>query len=294
MFGYVRPYIPELLVREKQRYDAWYCGLCRALGKGCGQLSRLTLSYDCAFLALLLSSAHACPSPSAVRACPVHPLARRKPMVERDNPALVYAADVCVILAKYKLDDDVIDGRPLRRAAKLPLLSAFRRAKKRRAGLYKAVGEQLRLLHAVEEEKAPSLDLAANRFGELMRLVLTGFAYGEPNEARERVLSELGYWLGRVIYLFDAWDDREKDEKKGLYNPFVLTGAGRSDAEFLINLSINEAISAYDLLELPPEDGCDRGVLENIFHKGLFAEWDRINSPDKPRKARKATDRKDG
>ena len=293
MYGYVRPDIPELLVREKLRYDAWYCGLCRALGKSCGRLSRLTLSYDSAFLALLLSAAHGCPAPSVPRACPVHPLTRKKPMVEPDDPALVYAADVCVILAGYKLDDDVRDGRPLRAAAKLPFLSALRRAKKRRGGLYAAIGEQLSLLHGIEAGREPSLDLAANRFGELMRLITTGFACGEPDGDRTRVLSELGFWLGRAVYLLDAWDDREKDAKKGLYNPFALTGAGRSDAEFLVNLSINEAISAYDLLTLPPAGNADRGVLENIFKKGLFAAWDRINAPE-AEKARHRKTRKDG
>ena len=30
------------------------------------------------------------------------------------------------------------------------------------------------------------------------------------------------YNLGKWVYLMDAWDDREKDEKSGSYNPFLL------------------------------------------------------------------------
>ena len=38
---------------EYETYRAVYCGLCKELGRQFGQLARLTLSYDFAFLALL-------------------------------------------------------------------------------------------------------------------------------------------------------------------------------------------------------------------------------------------------
>ena len=51
MFGYVRP-IPELLEEgEKELFSAYYCGVCREMGRR----SRMTLTFDCAFLALMLS-----------------------------------------------------------------------------------------------------------------------------------------------------------------------------------------------------------------------------------------------
>ena len=53
MFGYVKPNIPELRVRENELYKATYCGLCRTMGKTTGCLSKLTLNYDFAFLALV-------------------------------------------------------------------------------------------------------------------------------------------------------------------------------------------------------------------------------------------------
>ena len=53
MFGYVRPYTPELLVKDNELYRATYCGLCRTMGKTTGKLSKLALSYDFVFLALL-------------------------------------------------------------------------------------------------------------------------------------------------------------------------------------------------------------------------------------------------
>ena len=47
MFGYVRPFKGEMLVKEYDAYKGVYCQLCRALGKYYGFPMRLTLSYDC-------------------------------------------------------------------------------------------------------------------------------------------------------------------------------------------------------------------------------------------------------
>ena len=53
MFGYIRPNKPELLVKEYDLYKSAYCGLCKRMGKDYGRLSRLALSYDGTFLAML-------------------------------------------------------------------------------------------------------------------------------------------------------------------------------------------------------------------------------------------------
>lgn len=53
MFGYVRPFKGEMLVKEYDAYKGVYCQLCRALGKYYGFPMRLTLSYDCTLYALL-------------------------------------------------------------------------------------------------------------------------------------------------------------------------------------------------------------------------------------------------
>lgn len=276
MFGYIKPDMPELKVREKQRYEAWYCGLCRALSKRYGQAPRLMLSYDAAFLGMFVSAAAGYPSPCAQHACPAHPLLKRKLMVDRSNPALDFASDACVILAKFKLDDDVRDGRPARAAVKLPLLHAFRRAKKLNGELYSAVEKHIKELCRIEEEGEPSLDAAANGFGEMMRSVFLLAPLGKADSENNRcVLGETGFWIGRTIYLLDAWDDREKDAKKKLYNPFNLLKTEREEAEYLVNFSINSAISAYNLLE-PAEKHPDLAIVENILFRGFFAVWDSI------------------
>lgn len=292
MYGYVRPNIPELKVREKQRYDAWYCGLCRSIGKRYSLLSRLVLSYDSAFLAMLLSDVSGNASPCEKHTCPIRPLGVKKNMVGCDNTALDYAADVCVILAEFKLKDDAKDGRRLRGAAKLPLLNAFKAAQENAPELHAAVREGIEALDRIEKARESSLDLAANAFGEIMRAVLRFAPISEElSEAKQTetraVLSELGYWLGRAIYFLDAWDDRGEDEKKGLYNPFLITGASEEDADFEINYSINSAISAYNLLERGARSNPDRPIEDNVFYQGLFAMWDSVLSGNNRNKRKK-------
>ena len=56
MFGLVSASLEELTQQERDRYKAVYCGICRSIGHQDGQTCRLGLSYDMAFLALLLMS----------------------------------------------------------------------------------------------------------------------------------------------------------------------------------------------------------------------------------------------
>lgn len=290
MFGYIKPNIPELRVREKSRYDAWYCGLCRRLGARYGVVSRALLSFDCTFLAMLTASVSNEDAPEDALRCPFKPFGKKRAMIGSPSAALDFAADVCVILSEFKLSDDVSDGKPLRIAAKLPLLRAFKKARRRQPQVYAAVKKRMRELSTVEapyrgrgaalrkksadgtetdSEKQLSPDIPANVFGNMLRDVL-GFAPVPPDE--KPALSETGFFIGRFIYLCDAWDDREGDKKHALFNPFNICGCGRDDAEFIINYSINSAISAYNLLD----SRRDKAILDNILFQGLFAVSDAV------------------
>lgn len=295
LFGYITPNIPELRVRDKTRYEAWYCGLCRCLGKRYGLVSRACLSYDCAFLAMLVHSlkrgiitdldeSGSCtnsgessaniidgytPLPCSSHACPFKPFARKRAVIDGESPALDFAAAVCVLLSMYKLRDDVADGKPFRALAELPLSSAFFKAKRDYPSVADSLADNLAKLSAIEKNRTASPDTAADAFGVLLRDVLM---HSPAPSGNAQPLSELGYHMGRYIYLLDAWDDRRSDEKHRLYNPFVLSETKRTGAEFLIYFSINSAISAYNLLEVR----YDKELIDNIVTQGCFAAADRI------------------
>ena len=54
MFGYVVPVKDELSQADFGLYRAFYCGICKSIGKQFGQLPRFTTSYDMVFLSVLL------------------------------------------------------------------------------------------------------------------------------------------------------------------------------------------------------------------------------------------------
>ena len=56
MFGYIVPDRPELKVKELDVYNAYYCGICKSIKKNVGNIPRFSLTYDFAFLSMLLSS----------------------------------------------------------------------------------------------------------------------------------------------------------------------------------------------------------------------------------------------
>lgn len=276
MFGYIRPNIPELKVLEKTEYESFYCGLCHRLSKNYGTAARYCVNYECTFAAILLScckDAEGEKLSCALRRCPVNPLSKKRPAAEGESPALDFAAALSVMLTVNKLRDNVRDGKPLYALLKPPLLGAYKKAARQYPEAFEAIKNGLSELVRTEKEAKPSEDAAAEQFGKLLGNVFTA---APVTEKQKPVFYELGRGLGRFIYLCDAWDDRASDKKKGLYNPFNLCGTDRDRAEFLINISINNAVSAYDLIDMR----ANRRLTDNIMLEGCFAAADRVLSKE--------------
>lgn len=223
MFGYVRPQIPALKVREYEWYRAIYCGLCRTMGTVSGQCSRLMLSYDFTFLALIrfiLSDTEAQFSPHR---CMVHPVRPR--LMAEDHPVLRYTASAAAILAEEKRLDDLADETGT--AALKPTLLApvtgtmVRRVLRREpdtAGLRSCIRGHLADLFSLEKAACASPDEAAQVFGNLLGDL---FAFGLTGSSAALARS-IGIGTGRFLYLCDAMEDLAEDIRKHRYNPFAL------------------------------------------------------------------------
>ena len=264
MFGYVMPQKSELKVRELARYEAYYCGLCVELGKRLGQAARLTLNYDCAFLAVLLCGMEGEDVCTPMR-CPYKPLKKPRP-VAPSSETMEFCADLNLALAWHKLGDDRRDEKFPRAAgaaaAKAALALAYRKMKKLRPGLAETIEAGIGELTALEREGCAELDAPPDAFGRMLRLCALEIPYRQ--ERSKKVTAAIAYDLGKWIYLADAWDDRDKDKKTGAYNVFLSAGADAQRAEFLMRRSLNGAIDAYWLAE-PRSNG---GIVENILIEG--------------------------
>lgn len=271
MFGYVRPSLARLGEEDRERFAAVYCGLCRTLDRLYGTAARFILNYDFAFLAVLLSAPEPGEMPS--RPCIAHPF-RARPYFP-GNDALETAADCSVILAWWQLRDGAADHRgPATvkyRAAGAALSGAYRRARERRPGFDGACRELLEQLSALERERCPSMDRAADTFARLLRSI--GEEIEEP--VFRRVVGEMLYHLGRWIYLVDAADDLEEDFASGNYNPLIcrfhlesghLTEEARESLIISFDHSIRRMAAAYELWNF----GVWSPIIQSTVYEGLF------------------------
>lgn len=279
MFGYVKINRDELRLREYEYYRASYCGLCRSMGKCTGQCSRMLLSYDFAFLANVRMLVAGTEVKFSRRRCIAHPFRRRR-MMER-NEELCYSARASAILAFEKCRDDVTDERGFRRLlARIKCLFVrpfYRRAKRKLPLLCAEVRAHLARLFEQERQRQEGVDLVASIFGDLLADVASfGF---EGND--EKLLRKIGFEVGRFIYILDALDDMEKDEKKGRYNPFLLSYGGvmpeeeKAGVRIALIAGLCDLEAAFDLLP-QREDPTAREILNNILYLGMPQVLDKV------------------
>ena len=261
MFGYVTASIKELDQDMQQRYSAVYCGICRRIRIQSGNVARLGLSYDMAFLALLLMSLYEPEETSGDKACLMHPI-RKCPWV--DNRYVQYAADMNVVLSYYNcLDDWEDDGKISARLLAQQFGKHVPEIQARYPRQCKAIRDCIRRLTELEKENCPNPDEPASCFGELMGQLLT---YEEDLWAPS--LGQMGFYLGRFIYLLDAALDYDKDEKKRKYNPYLAMGTGKDWArweEYLV-LTMGRCTENFEKLPLVQ----DKPLLDNILYSGVW------------------------
>lgn len=264
MFGLVTASAQELSEEQKQRYTAVYCGICRAIGQSDGGLCRLGLRYDMAFLALVLMSLYEPEETGGSNACLLHPV-KKRPWV--DNEYIRYAARMNVALACYNARDDWQDeGKP---SAKI-LSWIFGRKESEISQEYPrqcaAITQCIQRLSELEKANCPSPDECANCFGQLLAELMV---YRE--DLWSHTLRQVGFHLGRFIYLADAAMDYREDKKHKKYNPFLAMGMEENFekwSEYLV-LAMGRCSDAYERLPLVQ----DKGLLDNILYSGVWLNY---------------------
>ncbi len=260
MFGFVMANMGELTKEQRARYGSVYCGICRQIRQTSSQTARMALSYDMAFLALLLMSLYEPEESGGKRACALHPI-RPRPWV--DNAFIRYSAQMNVALAYYKALDDLADeGKP---GAKL-LAKAMEKDIPEIARQYprqcQAITTCLEKLSALEAENCKNPDLTAKCFGALMAEL---FVWKEDMWADD--LRQMGMSLGRFIYLADAAIDFRKDQKKHNFNPY--TEENWPLWEEHLTMAMGRCTAAFERLPLVQ----DKGILDNILYSGVWNQF---------------------
>ena len=264
MFGFVTASCKELTKEQSDRYGGVYCGICRQIRDSASQGARVGLSYDMAFLALLLTSLYEPEETSGPLHCAAHPFRKRDWV---DNEFIRYAADMNVALAYYKAMDDWFDDR--NPAAKImanvfgkTMPSLLKMYPRQCGAIESCIGE----LSALEADNCPNPDETANTFGRLMGELLV---YRE--DIWSPILRDLGRHLGRFIYLADAAVDYRSDKKKNKYNPFLAMGCGEDWARWEGYLVQAMGRCTLEFEKLPLVQ--DKALLDNILYSGVWMNY---------------------
>lgn len=233
MFGYVRVYRPDLHEDEYKRYRSIYCGLCKALGREVGQLSRLALTYDVTFLCLLLFSLLDEAAPAVEASCIAHPL--RKHLTDQNHTVYEEAALFTAALVYFKARDNLQDREHLwlSKTVLHGLKKSVSRFCRGNVEVQECLVQAQEDLLQIERRSDVSPFESASKNVAFMTLLWeqllinlkdaglqwAGCYVGFEMEL-ERRLRDFWADLMRWIYFLDACDDWADDRKEKAPNPF--------------------------------------------------------------------------
>lgn len=264
MFGHVKANREDLSAAAFARYRAVYCGLCHTLGERCGAFSRLLLTYDLTFLAVLLSAMYEPEEHASAHRCCIHPI-KKQDIVQ--SAAVDYAADMTVALSYHKALDDVQDDKsPVGFALSKLLQTHYGRVKAFWPQQCACIERELTALAQLESEHSTDADAAAKCFGRLMARL---FVWREDHFCEE--LARMGYEVGRFIYLADAAIDREKDEKRHRYNPLKELDPNPETLRPILKTVLGGASTAFERLPIVE----DADLIRNILYSGIWMKYNR-------------------
>lgn len=290
MFGYININQKELSEESKKIYQAYYCGLCQKLKTNCGTKGQMLLSYDLTFLIVLLTGLYELENTETEFTCPLHPTKKRTAYI---NESTEYAADMNLILAYQNLLDDWKDEKSYTKKAFVKILDKdYTRIVSKYPRQVRALEEFMRKTAEAEKNKETNLDLVAGLTGEMLGEIMCW----REDEWQEEMRT-LGFYMGKFIYLMDAYEDYEADQKKNCYNPLVYMEK-ENDQEFdtfcklLLTSMMSECAKSFERLPIL----LHADILRNILYSGVWSRYEylqlRKKKLEEKKTKRKKEDRK--
>lgn len=261
MFGYVVVHQPELKFKEFDIYKGYYCGLCKSLRERHGISGQLTLTYDMTFLAIFLSALYEPETTDETHRCLAHPIKKRRMIRSKYTD---YVADMNVLLSYYKALDDWRDDHNVLKLAFSKIINSKQDDYREKAD---AIASLLDELGTREKENETNIDTMAGIFGNIMAVLFV-----PQKDQWSKSLERIGFFLGKFIYILDAYDDLENDIKKKRYNPFksVCNESGFDDSiKAMLTMMMAECSKEFEMLPIIEH----ANILRNILYAGVWSVY---------------------
>lgn len=122
-----------------------------------------------------------------------------------------------------------------------------------------------------EQAEEADIDTLAGLFGQVMAQIVTP----KEDEWAEN-LQAFGFFLGKFIYICDAYEDVERDIKKGTFNPLkVKYGSPDFEEECRTILMMMMSECCREFEKLPILENVE--ILRNILYSGVWGRYEAVH-----------------
>ena len=237
----------------------------------------MTLTYDMTFLVILLNGVYEHEMHEKTGRCLVHPM---KKHTERWNDFSSYCADMNILLAYHNLLDDWQDDRKLSRYAAAQLLSkTYRSMREKYPRQHQAVVDYMKALSVCEKSCSDNVEEAACLTGKMLAEI---FVCREDAWASD--LRQMGFFLGKFIYIMDAYEDIDRDIKNNSYNPLErMRKCCCMDFDqtcyLMMTRMMSEAAKSFERMPIL----LHADIIRNVLYSGDWSKYEYIQNKKKKR-----------
>ncbi len=268
MFGYVIVNKAEMKFKEFDIYHSYYCGLCQKLKEKYGATGQIALSYDMTFLLMLLSGLYEPETMEFGCKCIAHPFEKH---AARSNYFTDYMADMNVLFAYYKCQDDWEDEKKLHKLLYGKALEGkTRKAREIYLDKYRKIDLLMHDITEAEKSGRADIDTMAGLFGKIMVQIVVC----KEDEWTEN-LARFAFYLGKFIYLMDAYEDVEEDIRKGTYNPLKKLYHNpdfEEECRTILTMMMSECCKEFE--QLPILENVE--ILRNVLYSGVWCRYEAV------------------
>lgn len=278
MFGYVTVNQGELTKEEYKIYHGFYCGLCQTLKNRHGKISQAMLNNDMTFLVILLTALYEVSESRTEHRCILHP--KHKELLIQ-NKFTDYGADMTVLLTYHKCLDDWEDEHSyIKKSVSKVIEKSYAEIREKYMRQANAIEQFMEENRIAERERCVDLDYMSGLTGGFLSEI---FVLKE--DMWQENLKELGFYLGKFIYIMDAFEDQEEDKKKNNYNVLLLRSEQKEvgymdDTKQILTLMMAECSKAFERLPILEYTG----ILRNILYSGVWYKYEWIKKKKEEKK----------
>lgn len=223
MYGYINIDKYELKYKDFIVYKKLYCSVCNALKNHLGLKGCMLTSYD-ATLFIAIFDGLELTQTEQILSCPLNPFKKFYPRFDVSETAMTYTAFISLFYAYAKTKDNLLDEgkrKYRKRIEKINNNPKYHALLNINENLFRQLSKILDDYFELEKRQTSTFDELSNKMGELFGKAFQGYCTFSNVNIDSNDLFEIGFQIGKWIYLADAIDDLDLDITNRQFNPIL-------------------------------------------------------------------------